>query len=75
MRALSLATNVEVALSSWCLIIRRPVSSTLMKEATQTKTLTERVAREDGAIGYIFLWILGVPASVLFVIFLMRGCT
>jgi hypothetical protein len=30
---------------------------------------------ERGAIGYIVLWLLGVPASVLFVIFLLRGCT
>jgi len=31
--------------------------------------------QEKGAIGYMILWILGVPASVLFVIFLLRGCT
>ncbi len=31
--------------------------------------------RERGAIGYIILWLLGVPASVLLVIFLIRGCT
>jgi hypothetical protein len=30
---------------------------------------------ERGAIGYIVLWLLGVPASILFLIFLMRGCT
>jgi hypothetical protein len=30
---------------------------------------------ETGAMGYILLWILGVPASILFVIFLLRGCT
>jgi hypothetical protein len=30
---------------------------------------------ERGAIGYIILWLLGVPASILFVIFLLRGCT
>ena len=30
---------------------------------------------EQGAMGYMLLWFLGVPASVLFVIFLMRGCT
>ena len=30
---------------------------------------------EDGKIGYIFLWLMGVPASLLFVIFLLRGCT
>jgi hypothetical protein len=30
--------------------------------------------KQEGAIGYIFMWLLGVPASVLFVIFLLRGC-
>lgn len=33
------------------------------------------VHSEEGAIGYILAWLLGVPASVLFVIFLLRGCT
>jgi hypothetical protein len=37
--------------------------------------LKANIANEVGAIGYIVLWALGVPASVLFVIFLMRGCT
>jgi hypothetical protein len=32
-------------------------------------------ADEAGAIGYMVLWALGVPASLLFVIFLLRGCT
>ena len=27
-----------------------------------------------GAIGYILLWLMGVPGIVLFVIFLLRGC-
>jgi hypothetical protein len=30
--------------------------------------------REEGAIGYILLWLMGVPASILFLIFLLRGC-
>ena len=30
---------------------------------------------ETGAIGYILLWLMGVPAGLLFVIFLLRGCT
>jgi hypothetical protein len=29
---------------------------------------------EDGAIGYIVLWLMGVPAGLLFFIFLLRGC-
>jgi len=28
---------------------------------------------ESGRIGYIIAWVLGVPASVLFMIFLVRG--
>jgi hypothetical protein len=30
--------------------------------------------RQEGAIGYILLWLMGVPASLLFLIFLVRGC-
>jgi len=43
---------------------------------TDMKGFVKRVRRqEEGAIGYMVLWALGVPASVLFVIFLLRGCT
>ena len=39
------------------------------------RIMASRLAEaEDGAVGYIAAWILGVPASVLFVIFLLRGC-
>ena len=31
--------------------------------------------KESGAAGYILLWLLGIPLPVLFVIFLLRGCT
>ncbi|HYY95929.1 MAG TPA: hypothetical protein VE713_15600 [Pyrinomonadaceae bacterium] len=30
---------------------------------------------EEGKIGYIILWLMGVPAGVLFLIFILRGCT
>jgi hypothetical protein len=30
---------------------------------------------ESGAMGYIFLWLLGIPIPVLLLIFLLRGCT
>jgi hypothetical protein len=30
---------------------------------------------QKGKIGYIILWLLGVPAGLLFLIFLVRGCT
>lgn len=30
---------------------------------------------ERGKIGYILLWLIGVPIPVLFLIYLLRGCT
>jgi len=30
---------------------------------------------QKGKIGYIILWLMGVPVSVLILIFLLRGCT
>jgi len=29
----------------------------------------------QGKIGYIVLWLLGVPIPILFLFFLLRGCT
>src|SRR3954454_20820654 len=31
--------------------------------------------QQEGKMGYILLWALGVPIPVLFVFFLLRGCT
>lgn len=39
------------------------------------KTLKIAKAREEGKLGYILAWLLGVPIPVLFVIFLLRGCS
>jgi hypothetical protein len=30
---------------------------------------------ESGKIGYILLWLLGVPIPILLLIFVLRGCT
>ncbi len=30
--------------------------------------------QQEGAIGYILLWAMGVPGMVLFAVFLLRGC-
>jgi hypothetical protein len=31
--------------------------------------------KSAGATGYILLWLLGIPLPILFLIFLLRGCT
>ena len=42
----------------------------------QAKKLMKSVYNSDdtGAAGYILAWLMGVPAVVLFAIFLLRGC-
>lgn len=39
------------------------------------KKLEDILRSERGAWGWGVLWLLGVPVSVLFVLFLARGCT
>ena len=34
-----------------------------------------KVKSESGKIGYILLWILGVPIPVMLILFALRGCT
>jgi hypothetical protein len=31
--------------------------------------------KEQGAVGYVVAWALGVPISLLLLVFLLRGCT
>jgi hypothetical protein len=31
--------------------------------------------RQEGKVGYILLWLIGVPLPILFLIYLLRGCT
>ena len=37
------------------------------------KNIFSNLRNEKGRIGYLVAWILGVPASVLIIIFLVRG--
>jgi len=31
--------------------------------------------KEEGKIGWILLWLLGIPLPILLVLYLLRGCT
>lgn len=31
--------------------------------------------RQQGKMGWLFLWLIGVPIPVLLVLYLLRGCT
>jgi hypothetical protein len=39
------------------------------------KHLRARLALQQGKMGWIVLWLLGVPIPVLLLLFLLRGCT
>ena len=43
-----------------------------MKAIRESKAL-QILKSPSGAIGYLFAWLLGVPASLLLIIFLIRG--
>jgi hypothetical protein len=34
----------------------------------------EILRNQQGAIGYILLWVLGIPIPLLLLFFLLRGC-
>lgn len=33
------------------------------------------VKNQEGKVGWLLLWLVGVPIPVLLVLFLLRGCT
>jgi hypothetical protein len=39
----------------------------------KTKWIEKRI--EDAKVGWILLWLLGVPLPILLILFLLRGCT
>ena len=43
-----------------------------MNESPDTHPV--RSGREKGGIGYVLLWLLGVPLPILLIFALLRGC-
>jgi hypothetical protein len=33
------------------------------------------LGNEEGKVGWILLWLLGIPIPILLVLYLLRGCT
>ena len=55
--------------------LRLPSRETGIQVAVRERSIMPKLRDQKGKIGYIILWLLGVPASVLILIFLLRGCT
>ncbi len=46
-----------------------------MAKTSSLSSLRQKLTtNEEGVIGYAVAWMLGIPAGVLFLIFLLRGC-
>jgi hypothetical protein len=46
-----------------------------MKRTTKTNKAVKKKKSESGKIGWILLWLIGIPIPVLLVLFVLRGCT
>jgi hypothetical protein len=50
-----------------------------MKNSGKVQQMKERKSamryKEEGKIGWILLWLVGVPIPILLVLYLLRGCT
>jgi len=50
-----------------------------MKNSEKVQQMKERTSamrnKEEGKIGWILLWLLGIPIPILLVLYFLRGCT
>jgi hypothetical protein len=35
----------------------------------------KNLRNQKGAIGWVLLWLIGIPVPILIILFLVRGCT
>jgi len=59
--------------------IRSNFGINAMKNSGKAQRMKERKSamrnKEEGKIGWILLWLLGIPIPILVVLYLLRGCT
>ena len=57
--------------------MRGKAKGTLQKINGKTKEVSGMTLRhsEKGKVGWILLWLLGIPIPVLLVLYFLRGCT
>jgi len=53
-------------------LIPQPNFLEVKKVVMQIRFITRK---REGKVGWILLWVLGVPIPILLILFLVRGCT
>jgi hypothetical protein len=46
-----------------------------IKELSKEYRRNPMISNEEGKVGWILLWALGIPIPILLVLFVLRGCT
>ena len=57
------------------LLLKKVNHMSLHKSPLATQMIRRYRAAREGKAGWIMLWLLGVPLPILFVLYLVRGCT
>jgi hypothetical protein len=59
--------------------VRSNLGIKAMQKIRKRSGLKERKSamrnKEEGKIGWILLWLVGIPIPILLVLYLLRGCT
>ena len=53
----------------------RPAWQLRKKTGMKTHRPKTRLKTAPGKLGWIFLWLIGVPVPILIILYLLRGCT
>jgi hypothetical protein len=64
----------EVEIKKEIAMLKTNYFNRLTKSVGSLRTISALKKQQEGKMGYILLWLLGVPIPILFVIYLLRGC-
>ena len=56
-------------------VVERELRPAKFADANHMSMKLNKQIKEAAGTGYILLWLLGIPLPILFVIFLLRGCS
>ncbi len=59
----------------WGSVAPRPAWHLRKKTGMKTHRPKTRLKTAPGKLGWIFLWLIGVPVPILIILYLLRGCT
>jgi len=59
----------------WTYNAKAPIRQSLFKRLFHVMKYVSKKAAESGKLGWILLWLVGVPVPLLLLLFLLRGCT